>query len=432
DPNGAYDTITLSTHQGWQEVEYFANQANLLIENEVAGGHNNLIIGTEYTDHKVLNGVFNVANGGVTNCVTPGRGANSSPQANFCGIGPDGNAVGNINDLLGRQITRGRWDGDWQVETVSAYVMDTHDFSEALTVFGGLRWDSFDYRLLTQNNALEVTRYEYDDSFWNGHLGVTYRLNDAAMIYASFATAADVNGGESDVGTSASYGGLQTIGGEFRGGSPERSQNWELGTKLNIFDERFLLTAAIFQTTKKDVFESASGGYTPEGTGNTGENRVRGFELGLAGNITQAWSIQGGLTVLDTEVLESAANPLNVGKTLANTADFQASLQTRYQLTEAFAFGAAIKHKGERYGGQPDTAANYVTRDDGSFEYSNTVPSYTVTDLFAEYRFNPNLSLRVNVNNVFDKDYYTAVYRSGAFLYKGDARQTVATLNLRF
>ncbi|MCB1632875.1 MAG: hypothetical protein KDI23_13695, partial [Pseudomonadales bacterium] len=108
DPNGAYDTITLSTHQGWQEVEYFANQANLLIENEVAGGHNNLIIGTEYTDHKVLNGVFNVANGGVTNCVTPGRGANSSPQANFCGIGPDGNAVGNINDLLGRQITRGR------------------------------------------------------------------------------------------------------------------------------------------------------------------------------------------------------------------------------------------------------------------------------------------------------------------------------------
>ncbi len=431
DPNGAYETISLSTHQGWQDVEYFANQANLLIESEVGGGHNDLIIGAEYTDHQVLNGVFDVDNLGATNCLTPGRGSGAA-QDSHCAIGPDGQAVANINSLLGRQIVRDRWDSDWQVQTVSAYVMDTLDVSDSVTIFGGLRWDSFDYELLTQNGSLEVTRYEYDDSFWNGHLGVTYHVNDTAMVYASFATAADVNGGESDVGASASYGGLQTIGGEFRGGSPERSINWELGTKLNVFNDKFLFTAAIFQTTKKDVFEAAGRGYTPEGTGNTGENRVRGFELGLAGNITEAWSVQGGLTVLDTEVLESDVDQLNIGKTLANTADFQASLQTRYQMTDAFAFGAAIKHKGERYGGQPDTAAPFVTRDDGSFEYSNTVPSYTVTDIFAEYRFNPNLSMRVNINNVFDKDYYTAVYRSGAFLYKGDARQAVATLNLRF
>lgn len=428
DPNGIYSTITLSTHQGWQEVEYFANQANLLIESEMLGGENDLIIGTEYTDHKVLNGIFGNTNAGAPNCAT----GNSTSLNNYCAIGPDGQPVANINSLLDRQISRGRWDSDWHVETVSVYVMDTLDLTEELTLFSGLRWDSFDYQLRTQNNSLVVTSYAYDDSFWNGHLGLSYQLNDTTMIYASFATAADVNGGESDVGASASYGGLQTIGGEFRGGSPERSVNWELGTKLNLFDERLLFTAALFQTTKKDVFESAGGGYTPEGTGNTGENRVRGFELGLAGNITEAWSIQGGLTVLDSEVLASASNPLNIGKTLANTADFQASMQSRYQLTEAFAFGAAMKYKGERYGGQPDTAANFVTRDDGSFAYSNTVPSYRVTDLFAEYRFNPNMSLRLNVNNVFDKDYYLAVYRSGRFLYKGDARQAVATLNLRF
>ena len=53
-------------------------------------------------------------------------------------------------------------------------------------------------------------------------------------------------------------------------------------------------------------------------------------------------------------------------------------------------------------------------------------------DIFAEYRFNKNLDFRLNVNNVTNEDYYLAVYRSGRFLYKGDARQIVGTLNLRF
>lgn len=437
DPNGEYDTITLSTHNGWQDVEYFANQANVLIQNDMLGGSNELIIGAEYTDHQVINGLFDVTNTGEENCIVSGRGGTNP---GYCGINPDGTTVAGIDNLLGRQITRDRWDSDWQVETFSLYVMDTADLTESLTVFGGIRWDTFDFALTTASvprgspagTAPTFATYAYDDSFWNGHLGLTYRLNDWAMVYGSFATAADINGGESDLGTNAGYGGLVIIDGEFRGGSPERSTNWELGTKLELFDHKFLLTGAIFQTTKDDVLEGSGGGYTPDGTGNTGKNRIRGFELGLAGNITPAWSMQGGLTYVDTEVLESAVDAANVGKELANTANWQASFQTRYQVTDAFAIGGAVKYKGERYGGQPDTAANFTTLADGSFVYNNPVPSYTVADLFAEYRINRNMSLRVNVNNVFDEDYYLAVYRSGAFLYKGDARQAVATLNLRF
>ena len=60
------------------------------------------------------------------------------------------------------------------------------------------------------------------------------------------------------------------------------------------------------------------------------------------------------------------------------------------------------------------------------------MPAYTVGDIFAEYQFNKNLDFRLNVNNVTNEDYYLAVYRSGSFLYKGDARQIVGTLNLRF
>lgn len=431
DPNGVHDTITLSTHQGWQDVDYFANQTNLILGSEVPGGRNDLILGLEYTDHQVLNGVFNVANTGATNCITLGGGQNPQPQANRCGIGPDGEPVSNLRTLLGREIARGRWDQDWQMKTISAYVMDTFDVTEALTVFGGVRFDHFSFDLGLQNSALELTEYDFSDSFWNGHLGVTYEIGEAGMIYASAATSADVNCGESDVGTNAGYGGCIVIDGQIGGGKPERSVNLELGTKLNIFDDKFLLTAAVFQITKSDVFEAAGGGYTPEGTGNTGRNRVRGFEIGVAGNVTPEWSMQGGLTLMDAEILESASNPAQVGATLSNFADFQAQFMTRYQATEHFAFGGAIKHKGERYAGQPDTAPSFTATADG-FLYTQPVPAYTVIDALAEYRFSPNLELRVNVNNAFDERYYLAAYRSGAFVYLGDARQATATLTVRY
>jgi catecholate siderophore receptor len=55
-----------------------------------------------------------------------------------------------------------------------------------------------------------------------------------------------------------------------------------------------------------------------------------------------------------------------------------------------------------------------------------------VLDLFATYRINKNMDVRLNVGNVTDKDYYVAGYRSGSFLYKGDARNARVTLNYDF
>lgn len=430
-PGGAYPTITFTTHQKYQHVDYFANQANLLITSEVAGGKNDLIIGAEYTDHKVKNGNFINTNTGAFNCRT-GTAAGTTLN-NFCGIGANGQPVSNLNSLLGRVITRGAINQDYQVETLSAYIMDTFDITDALTVFGGVRLDSYDYRLgVTGGTPPVLTTYEYSDTLWNGHLGVTYEIGDLGMIYASVATSADINGGESDVGTNAGYGGLLLVDGELPDAIPERSVLYELGTKLNLFDEKLLLTASVFQIDKSDVFEAAGGGYVPEGTGNTGANRTRGVELGLAGNITPIWSFQGGLTFMDAEITKSAANPLRIGKTLSNFADFQASLLTRIQPTDQFALGFAVKHKSKRYAGQPDTAPGFTTRPDGTFFYSQPVPAYTVGDAFVEYRFNENFELRVNANNITDEKYYLAAYQSGRFLYIGDARQVVGTLTVRY
>jgi len=425
-PGGVYATTTLSTHQGWQEVEYLANQTNLFLTPTIAGMKHEFIIGLEYTDHDVLSGIYAVTNSG-QNCST----GNSTTLNAWCATGANGKAVHGLNTIMNRQIDKGRWDIDWNVKTTSLSIMDTVDLSDDWTVFAGLRWDRFDFDTATQNNALAKTQYDYSDSLVNGHLGVTYDINEYGNVYVSYATAADINGGESDV-TSCGYGGICVDAGRGVGISdsePESTENIELGTKWNLFDDSLLLTAAVFQISKSDVMEQSpnSTGYESNGTQNTGENRVRGIEFGAVGEVTDDLTVQAGVTFMDAEVLESNV-AANVGKTLSNFADTTAFVQARYEITEAFYIGAAAKYEDEKFAGQPDSAAGFNA--DG--DYSQPIPSYTVFDAFAGYRFNKNADMRLNVGNITDKEYYTAGYRSGSFLYIGDARTVRLTLNYEF
>ncbi|MNS70018.1 Ferric-pseudobactin BN7/BN8 receptor precursor [compost metagenome] len=55
--------------------------------------------------------------------------------------------------------------------------------------------------------------------------------------------------------------------------------------------------------------------------------------------------------------------------------------------------------------------------------------SYAITNLMARYRFNRNLSAQLNVNNVFDRKYYSQVgfYSQGAW-----GAGTSAMLTMRY
>ena len=400
------------------------NQTNLFTTLDIAGHTHEFIFGIELSDHAVKNGVYNVQNSG-ENCIVAGRGG-TSPS--FCATDPSGNVVANLDRIMNRQISRGPWDQDWQAETVSAYVMDTVDITDTITLFAGLRYDDTELDLRTQSAALQAITgdYNYSDGIWNGHTGIIWEFRPDANVYLSYSTAADINGGESDVGTSGGYGGLITFNGEAAGAEPETTENIELGTKWNVFDGKLLLTAAAFWITKTDVMEGAD--YGSAGTFNTGENEVKGIELGVSGDITAKLSAQAGITLMESEVIKSF-NPLNEGKTLSNFAEDTAFAQLRYQLTDKLALGGALKYESKKYAGQPDTAAGF---DPITGKYSQPVPSYTVFDVFGTYQFNEQLDARLNVGNVTDEEYYLAAYRSGSFLYYGDARNVRLTVNYAF
>lgn len=416
------ETISLSTHQGWQEVEYFVDQLNFYFDTELANMRHQFLFGTEFSDLKVLNGVYGVTNLGASNCMLPGRNGGASTPG-FCIVDSAGNTVANIDTLMGRSIAKGAFDSNYNVETISLSVMDTIDLTEQLSLFLGMRYDDFDYKNTVVAQGV-ATDYKYADDLWNKHVGVVYDITEQGNVYATYSTSSEINGGESDVGGSCGYGGLCGDQQQVTQSEAETTDNIELGTKWNLFDEKLLASAAIFQITKDDVMESVGNSYSTLGTLNTGKNRVEGIELALSGNLTSKLSTQVGVAKMDSEILKSF-DTASEGRVLSNFADDSAYVQMRYQLTEKFSFGGSATYSSEMYAGQPDTGAAFnTTTNDYSFE----VPSYTTYDVFANYDFTEKLNARLNVLNVTDEDYYLATYRSGAFTYIGDARRAYLTL----
>ena len=436
----SYAPLTLSSHQGWQDVDYFVNQLNVFGEFNTGAIRHSLIAGAEYSDLKVVNGVYQLTNSGGFNCQTSGTGAFNTYCLTVAGA--DRALVsGDINDILGRSATKGNWDSDWRVKTMSLYLMDTIDITPWLTLHGGLRMDSFTYSNVIQNTTtLAQTTYRYGDTLWNGHAGLVIKPAEEGIIYVTWGTSKEINGGESDLGSNCGYGGVCIVNGvsDVGDGAPESATNIEIGTKWDLFDDRLLIQAAVFQLTKDDVFESGSAGsYSTFGSLNTGKHRIRGIELGLVGNITEKLSGQIAATFMESEILKTnqqppASAPVGstlVGKRLSNFANTAFSAQLRYQATEAFSFGGTATYKSAMYTGQPDSPAAYdFTLDVNRYK----VPSYWVFDAFVNYKFNENISARLNVNNVGNKDYYLAGYQSGHFLYKGDERRATLTLTGRF
>jgi catecholate siderophore receptor len=398
----------------WQENTYVGNQTNLVADLDLGGMRNTFVAGVELARESVQAGSYNI-------------------EGSLSGTLDPYNAQ---NDLWSGTVSRGAKQSELELDTVSIYLMDTMTVTDWLEVFAGVRYDHFNFDLdAIPRGESDFTNYSYSDGLWNGHLGLVFSPWENGNIYTTVSTSSNINGGEADAGTNCGYGGLCNADTDaYKNIKAEESLNLEIGTKWNLMNDQLLLSAALFRTTKDNVIEGAD--YDTAGSGNTGENRVQGIEFGLSGNITPKLSGQFGMAIMSSEILDSfydgtqavtgrggsVSYPNNIGSDKPNFADKSANLQLRYQMTPKFAFGGTATYSSEIYGGQPDGAASDTIK----------LPSYTVYDLFASYQFNRNLSLLVNLQNVTDEEYYTAVYRGGSIVYLGDARSAKATLKYKF
>jgi catecholate siderophore receptor len=221
---------------------------------------------------------------------------------------------------------------------------------------------------------------------------------------------------------------------------PERSRVLELGAKLLLLDGDLALRAALYRADKRwernTDLESTAAILTRK-------RRTDGFELELAGRVTEDWEVFAGLALMDSEILDVAenvyattgvvtrANPAYAGQRARNTPRYTFNLWTTYRLPGDWKVGGGVEAKGERYGYNPSGAGPIPTLPGSSAFHPNTAPAYERWDLMVAYE-QPRWALRLNLRNVFDKLYYDAIYDNGAFTVPGTRRAAILSGELRF
>lgn len=216
-------------------------------------------------------------------------------------------------------------------------------------------------------------------------VGVLYHPNASATVYASYSEGFEPQNetlvNEKDVNNGMK---LDAI----------TSEQKEIGVKWQLFDDRLMLSGALFDISKTGTLVSEDlvnpiGDITSITT-QAGEQRHKGFELAAQGAATDRLFVMASTMYLDAnyerdEELE--------GKRPTDAPKWSASLWTRYELNDAVAFNAGAFYEGERFADN----ANTVTKE-----------GYTRVDIGATYKLNLNnndINLRLNIENLFDKNY---------------------------
>ena len=122
---------------------------------------------------------------------------------------------------------------------------------------------------------------------------------------------------------------------------PEEFENIELGAKWDV-SPSLALTAAIFQLDRKNVVIPDPN--DPTVSLLVDGQRTEGIEIGVSGQVSEAWSIQGGYAYQDGQLTERLG-----GTTLAQLPKNVVSLWNRYDFTPAWGVGLGVIYQTEMF-----------------------------------------------------------------------------------
>ena len=176
---------------------------------------------------------------------------------------------------------------------------------------------------------------------------------------------------------------------------PEYGEQYEIGTKWELFDGSLLLTGAVFDITVSNVTVTQDLDVSNDNgdktiTSQSGEQRHKGFEMGAQGQVSDSWFVTGSMMYLDA--VYNTGDALD-GKTPVDAPEWSANIWTRYQMTDDLAFNFGAVYVGERFANTQNT----ISKDD-----------YVRFDMGAAYTMDvmgSDVSVRLNVKNLFDTDY---------------------------
>ena len=273
-------------------------------------------------------------------------------------------------------------------------ISETELSGVALSDTLGFLDDRLQLTLGMRHQAIETRNYNstggvssrYDASANTPLLGVVIKPWDDVSLYYNYVEG--LSKGDAAPGTASNAG--ETF-------APTESKQHELGVKYE--HGTFMTSLALFQITKPSGEVGADGVYSVQA-----EQRNRGVELSVFGEVAPGTRLMGGVTFLDGELTQSAT-AANRGNKPVGVPDIQANLWAEWDTPwlEGFTLTGGAIYTDSQYVNQANTQElDSWTRIDAGARYATKIEGRPTT-------------FRATVQNVFDREYWSGVASYGAF-----------------
>ncbi len=265
--------------------------------------------------------------------------------------------------------------------TVAAfYLQDQIIFSPQWQAIVGLRNDNFDtdYTNLVNNTNINVS-----DNLLAPRAGLIFKPVEPVSIYANYSVSYVPRAGDQLIG-------LTVTNASFK---PEKFINYEVGAKWDV-NPNLALTAAVYKLERENV--QITDPTNPSQQILVDGQETKGIELGITGNVTDNWSVFGGIAFQDGEITKqqgTGSGAILKGAELGQTPDRTLSLWNKYEINDMWAVALGIVSTSDRYALSPTATT------------STLLPGYTRYDAAIFAKFSEKLSLQVNLENLTNKEY---------------------------
>ncbi|NJR52888.1 MAG: TonB-dependent siderophore receptor [Leptolyngbyaceae cyanobacterium CSU_1_3] len=280
-------------------------------------------------------------------------------------------------------------------DSLGIYIQDQIDITDSLHLLIGGRFD-----LTEQYGNTLRTFSSQEDTAFSPRVGVVYQPVEPISLYASYSRSFNPVIGRSQ--TDETF-------------NPERGTQYEIGIRADITDT-LSATLAAFEVTKANVLTTDPA--NPNFSIQVGEQRSRGVEFIVQGEILPGWNLVAGYAYTDARVTED--NNIPEGDFLVSVPENAANLWTTYEIQngdlQGLGFGFGLVFVDERQGDLPNS----------NFQ----IPSYVRADAALFYRQN-NWRAAININNLFGTEYYESAANRND-VYPGAPFNATASLSYTF
>ncbi|KZL48893.1 ferrichrome-iron receptor [Nodularia spumigena CENA596] len=254
---------------------------------------------------------------------------------------------------------------DSQTNTVGFFLQDQITLAENLKLLVGGRFDT-----INQSSPSNERQYQA----FSPRVGIVYQPIQPISLYTSFSRSFQPNN-------------RTRVDGSLL--EPVRGTQYEVGVRGEFLNGNLTTNLAAYEITRNNL--AVPDPDNPDFSIPSGEQRSRGIELDVTGQVLPGWNLIASYAYTDARVTKD--NNLQPGNLLDGVPFNSASLWSTYEIQtgdfQGLGLGLGLFYVGERQ---------------GDLNNSFQVPSYVRTDASIFYRRN-NWRAGININNLFNVDY---------------------------